>query len=1341
MKKLYLSFFLSFVFFFAPLADANESVSIQLKWKHCFQFAGYYAAIEKGFYAKEGLDVTLKEIDLKHSYIKDVVEGKSQYGVSDSAVLVHWLKKDPVVLVTQIFQYSPLVLISHKDSNITTPYDMIGKKIMYALHKTGGIPFTALFLKTIKDFKKLHISEFTNYQDFIDRKVDVTSAYITSQPYWLKKKGILVNIIDPKSYGIDLYGDNLFTTQKELKEHPYRVEKMRRATLEGWKYALSHQDEMIDLILQKYAPQKNRDVLSYEARGIYQMIMPDLIDLGSINREKYQKIVKIYNELHIVNTDKLDDSFFYKPISQKVFLTKKEKKYIASHPIIKVGGGPDWAPFDFVNSDGIYSGVANDYLKLISKKTGLKFDVIIDKWSNNLQKIKEKKIDLLHAVYFTKKRTKFLDYTQAYFEMLDYFFIRNDLDVKTLKDLNGKRVAIPKGYAHEEIIKTYFPKIKIITVDTFDEAIDAVVEKKADILFDTYTAISYVLKKAAINTIIPFKSYRSKEKLKLHMASYKNNPTLISIINKGLQAITQDEKNKIYTKWIGSIPKIKQDILLNDKEKKWLKLHPHITITGNPNWLPFESFNKEGKYTGVIADYLKEIEKNVDITFKPYAPKSYNEVLKLSKNSKIDIISGDISDSVLRENYQPISPLFKTPVVIVMNEHHKFVNDLEDIKKQKIAIISSYSYTDKIIQAYPNIQFIKIPNALNALKLLSSNKIDALLLSLPKATYDIRHEGFVNIKIVGKTKIQIDETLFVAKNKPILYSILQKAVNQLKSDEILNKWQQEVKFAKETDYTLILQLVSIFTLFLIGAMYWNAKLSKEIEKRKESEKQTELLNKQLLKAKIQAEKANQSKSIFLANMSHEIRTPMNAVIGFAQLLSKMIKDPIQKDYLKAIQDGGESLLAIINDILDLSKIEAGKLEIILESVNINRFMQEIESIFSVKLTQKNLNFTINIDEDIPKYLLLDTVRLRQILFNLIGNAIKFTPRGSITLDVQKVAQDIEKGKIDLCFTIKDTGIGIEAENLDTIFETFEQQQGQNSQIYGGTGLGLAICKKLLSIMNGTITVESQAGKGSIFKVNLKNIAISSIEDKKNEIVHKIDHIQFEKATILIVDDIKDNRKLIQAILDKYNLTSVEALNGKDALEKLKNNKIDLILMDLKMPVMNGYESTRLIKKNPKTKHIPIIAITASVMGKDMQKIKEYAFDGYLRKPVTYDELLSQLAKFLKNKMQSIEEKNQDNISDLGYQNLPNLIKILKNEYLQNWHKIKDMGDFTLIKSFADRLEELGKKSDIAFLTHYAKTLQTSCESFDIEKIDYLMNNYPPLIDKMEKLLKNGKNNV
>ena len=324
----------------------------------------------------------------------------------------------------------------------------------------------------------------------------------------------------------------------------------------------------------------------------------------------------------------------------------------------------------------------------------------------------------------------------------------------------------------------------------------------------------------------------------------------------------------------------------------------------------------------------------------------------------------------------------------------------------------------------------------------------------------------------------------------------------------------------------------------------------------------------------------------------------------------------------------------------------------------------------------------------------------------------------------------------MIFSVEDSGIGIDEKNLNNIFNAFEQQNNQDVAKYGGTGLGLAICTKLVHMMNGEITVKSEKNKGSIFTVVLKDIPVSSMED---EIVsHKLlaSNIEFEKARILVVDDIEENRKLVLASLKDFDIDLIMAQNGQEALDKLKNVNVDLILMDLRMPVMNGYEAASIIKNDEKLKKIPLIALTASVMGKDLEKVSKYGFDGYLRKPVILDDLIEELGKYLKYNFINEETflNNDSKIMDLG--KLKFVINELGNCYKEEWIKIKDGGDFSLIEEFANKLNKLSIDQDIYVLKDYSDELIKNINSFDIEKVDYLMNTYLELIENLKGKLEN-----
>jgi len=397
-------------------------------------------------------------------------------------------------------------------------------------------------------------------------------------------------------------------------------------------------------------------------------------------------------------------------------------------------------------------------------------------------------------------------------------------------------------------------------------------------------------------------------------------------------------------------------------------------------------------------------------------------------------------------------------------------------------------------------------------------------------------------------------------------------------------------------------------------------LKNEINRRKELEKELE-------EKRYAAEDASKAKTEFISTISHEIRTPLNVVIGYADLLSTSEVNQKQKKFINSIQAGGASLLNIINDVLDLAKIEAGKLELDNHVFNLHELLYELRLMFEKQISDKGLNFELILDETVPINVMSDEHRLKQILMNLLSNAIKFTEQGSIVakVSVLKFHQDT----VDLLFEVKDSGLGVSKEFHQDIFNLFSQQDGQDTRRYGGTGLGLSICQKLSTMMNGKITFNSTPGEGSSFFLSMFGVAASSQSNTDvNLLTDNLSQKVLAAAKILIVDDISANRRLLCDFLIGHPLEIIEAENGIEAISLAKKHKPDLILMDIKMPEMDGAEATQRIKDDENLKHIPVIAVTASSIKASDVEQRNVLFDDYLTKPVKLNILLGSLRNFI-----------------------------------------------------------------------------------------------------------------
>ncbi|MBZ9630869.1 response regulator [Salegentibacter sp. LM13S] len=382
----------------------------------------------------------------------------------------------------------------------------------------------------------------------------------------------------------------------------------------------------------------------------------------------------------------------------------------------------------------------------------------------------------------------------------------------------------------------------------------------------------------------------------------------------------------------------------------------------------------------------------------------------------------------------------------------------------------------------------------------------------------------------------------------------------------------------------------------------------------------------LQKAKEMAENLNEQKDNFIANVSHEIRTPIHAILGFTDLLLENENDSHKVNYLNAVKVAGDSLLFIVNDILDLSKMEAGLLQIDKDVFNVRDTINRVFSILHLKAHQKKIGFELYIDPDVPELLNGDKNRLSQVLINLLGNAIKFTSSGSVKLGVSKLKETSDQ--VILNFKVSDTGIGISKDKLDTVFQRFSQAEENTSQKYGGTGLGLNISKQLIEKQEGYIEVKSEPGKGTDFIFGIpfeKAIEIASISAVNSEEIQRK-----YSGKILICEDSELNQRLVRAILKKQGLVVDIASNGEKAISLLKENTYDLIFMDVQMPIKNGYETTKIIRKKLELE-TPIVALTANLMAAERQKCLAVGMDDYLGKPFHKKQLFEKVEKWVNSK--------------------------------------------------------------------------------------------------------------
>ena len=531
------------IFFISLLA--NEKVSLQLQWYDQFQFAGYYIAKEKGFYKDVGLDVEIKKYRPDIDIVKDVKEGKTTFGIGRTSLLIDESQGAKIVLMSAIFQTSPLVLVTKKSTHTDTIEEFKNKRAMLTGTKTSAGIFAMLASQGISRDDMIILKSKNKLLNLINGKVDIISAYTSNQVHILREKGVEINVFNPKDFGFDFYSDILFTSQKEYQNHPRTVIKFDEATLKGWKYAFSHIGETVKLILKKYNSQNKSDAdLFFEAMKLKELAYKKGVELGDLDENKLQQIYNIYRIMGYIKKAIDLKSMILDKNLERLHFTKKEKKWIKEHPVITYSE-INWKPLSIIRG-GKMVGVFGDFLDLVSKKSGLNFKFIPSAtWGEVIEKFKTKKIDMLPS----SPQNLNLGLVSDVYKTYPMVIVAGDgyRYISDLENLIGKRVAVPKNYTSYNYLVKNYPDIKLMITKDIPHALMLVEDGKADAFVGHMATSIYYISSLQLNNLKI--AGTTNFEFKHQYLVQKEYPELISILNKTIKLITPEERAKIYSKY------------------------------------------------------------------------------------------------------------------------------------------------------------------------------------------------------------------------------------------------------------------------------------------------------------------------------------------------------------------------------------------------------------------------------------------------------------------------------------------------------------------------------------------------------------------------------------------------------------------------------------------------------------------------------------------------------------------------------------------------------------------------------------------------------------------------
>ena len=882
--------------------------------------------------------------------------------------------------------------------------------------------------------------------------------------------------------------------------------------------------------------------------------------------------------------------------------------------------------YHITNKNGSRSGYGYEYEQAVSAYTGWDYDYVTGNWEELLEKLQNGEIDLMSSLSYTDERAKTMLFSDLPMGEEKYYLYadlaNSDISASDISSLNGQSVAMMENsvqatqfYDWEE---KYHIKTKHVFVNSIDSAMKMFAKHEVQGVISTETSIWVNTGLSAVFTIGGSEIYYGIN---------KNRPDLKEELDSAMRAMENDKpfySDDLYKQYIAT----QSVAALSSDEQEWLKQHGAIRIGYLENDPGFSAVDAQsGKLMGVVNDYVEYASNCFEqpLEFDLVGLDSQEALIQAVRDNKIDMIFHiNQNPYYAEENGVALSNTVLSIPLAAVTAQEAFDESAENT----VAIAKENSkYKWYVTYNYPNWNIKEYNSIKDAEQAVRNGKANCFIARSGQAM-DYVNDKKMHSVFLTKT---VNTSFAVDKGNTLLMSILNKTLKSIQTSKLtgaVTMYEDSLKKVTFNDFVKdnFLKVILIFSLtfmLILGMFIYLLKKAKAAE-RKARESQ------------IQAENANAAKSVFLFNMSHDIRTPMNALLGYNQLMKKELTDPKLLHYQKAIENSGNLLLAIINNVLDMARIESGRVELDESYARIDQTMDEVKSVFEPQADKKGLNLVFETQVEHP-YVLCDITKTKQILVNLISNAVKYTPAGgTVTVAVQEFPCE-QENSVKIQIEVRDTGIGMSKEFLPTLFDSFSRERNTTVGKVAGTGLGMAIVKKYVDLMGGSIDVKSELGKGTVFTLILTQKKAD--ENYYGQKASKTDAADMEISLrgkhILLAEDNELNAEIAIAILEETGIIIERVEDGVQCvnqIEQMPAGTYDMILMDIQMPNMDGYEATKCIRhlQDIKKAQIPIIAMTANAFQEDAEKCIAVGMNAHLAKPLDIEKMEQTICKQLRD---------------------------------------------------------------------------------------------------------------